>query len=1525
MKKLTSCLTSCLLASNIYAYDVLDNGYLRFGTGAENSLTSQGLLEQPFYYKEDGSTKKLTYYNYDLRMAFGVGGDGTNDWNTNGTLNISGGYGYTAYTVESSSADYSGFTKVDDSHGYGSIVWTGIIDIGGTDLEVTNTYTLTQGESFVKINTKVKNISGETIENLRIWVGTEDDWIENSDSNRKERGNFLDGEFVKVTNASEQAKVVKVSNNDAGVYFYSTAEKADTIIGSGYSWGRLLPQAPSSTIETYGDNSYAVYMKLENLANGASEEIDTYYAGGALANLESIGSAVATASVVGKSVSEDGSVTFAGDFKDPNNVTFTKIKITQLPQHGTLKLNGVAVTLNQVIDATDSDYANLVYEPDANYVGTDTFTWQGWDTASSQYLDVSSVNLVLSNTNDAPTSSDEEFTIVEENSKVFASSDFAFNDIDPDDAMEKLYIVSLPNNGKLTYNDANITENFEIATANISNLKFTPETNEVGSPYTTFDFRVNDGDLNSSVQTATINVTNTNDVPLLEGIADEFKNEDFNEFNITIYPSDFDGDNLRLTVDVNDTSLLTLPANSTDWIPQEMYQNGLPLTINPQANRYGVVELNVTVQDPSGASSVETFNITVSPQDDKPVAMSMVASVGPGSENLFSNFTPMFNDIDDTCDMMGLPIQCPERLRIESLPDINKGYFTKTDDNWNTEQNITAVPFEVSMMELGSYKFVAKDGVSGPTDVNWSIRTVGDMSENGWSNTAVGTVTIVAPENNNAPDLNITDGTSNIQDTIVQMNEDSNITIYANFSDDWTPSQFILGNIESNNTNLVDPSDFIYDNTQANKSDGNVAITVIPKPNAYGDVNISFEAMDGDKSTKKSVVLSINSVNDAPTAFSFEKTISEDSQYGFNTLNPTTVYQDSHDSALAAMEAYPDVFKIVTLPTNGKLFLGEDEITTENFDINISSLASLKYVPTANYFGSDTFTWKAYDGALWTDVKNATVNVTSVNDLPVVSTSDVTEVQEDGLYTYTLNATDLETNNLLNWNVVSKPYWLTYENGVLSGTPGNSDVGEHTISFSITDGEDIVEHNFTITVENTNDAPTITILDENGTRSDIVTKDEDFDSFVLNINGDDMDGDNLRFSVDTNDSTIISLPAVETDWMTQAQYSSALPLPISSIPNKYGSVELSITAEDTSGEKIVKHITITVSPINDAPKVLAISDVYVYRNSSSKSINLDITDVDNNSSNLIYGATFTNSNLVSDINFSENNMTVYFTDNESGSSEVNVTIGDGEFNSSKVFTFNVLALQENDSVKTNGDVQVDENSTVRVRFEDDNITVTAPTKSNNDGSTFHEIDFGTVKVKATSEVNGSVVEVTENGVHTLFEDVNNSLKAEVNATITGEAMHTLDLNGTKTIAQSKIIGAQTIIKDVNGSIEIETTVTNDTNTTFKVTAKESGYATHVVELPNGKVSQATAKVMGANTIITEDNKVETKVAKESVEATVLTNEDGTNTLEFVVGGSTIKALAEGSSFEANSSATIEDINGSLQITIEAPLTQPLQF
>lgn len=111
------------------------------------------------------------------------------------------------------------------------------------------------------------------------------------------------------------------------------------------------------------------------------------------------------------------------------------------------------------------------------------------------------------------------------------------------------------------------------------------------------------------------------------------------------------------------------------------------------------------------------------------------------------------------------------------------------------------------------------------------------------------------------------------------------------------------------------------------------------------------------------------------------------------------------------------------------------------------------------------------DAALQTeDSDPATVllTVNPVNDAPVFNSQPITEATQDQLYSYTLTATDIESNPL-SFSKKIGPSWLTLSDhgdgtATLSGVPTNSDVGDHDVTVQVEDGQDSTDQSFTIAV-----------------------------------------------------------------------------------------------------------------------------------------------------------------------------------------------------------------------------------------------------------------------------------------------------------------------------------------------------------------------------------------------------------------------------------------------------------------------------
>ncbi|MEE1892252.1 retention module-containing protein [Pseudomonas otitidis] len=238
------------------------------------------------------------------------------------------------------------------------------------------------------------------------------------------------------------------------------------------------------------------------------------------------------------STNEDTAVTitsaglFGGDGTGPVNDSdidsgsFTAIRITQLASDGVLKLNGVAVTLNQVISAADIDAGKLVFVPDGNENGTPYATFQYQVSDGSAYSNVATVTINVAAVNDAPVAVNDTFSTTEDNAVTITSAGLfgsdgtgPLNDSDVDSgSFANIKVTQLATDGVLKLDGVAVTLNQVITIADIAagKLVFVPDGNENGAPYATFQYQVSDGSLYSNTATVTINVAAVNDAPQLD-------------------------------------------------------------------------------------------------------------------------------------------------------------------------------------------------------------------------------------------------------------------------------------------------------------------------------------------------------------------------------------------------------------------------------------------------------------------------------------------------------------------------------------------------------------------------------------------------------------------------------------------------------------------------------------------------------------------------------------------------------------------------------------------------------------------------------------------------------------------------------------------------------------------------------------------------------------------------------------------------------------------------------------------------
>ncbi len=217
-------------------------------------------------------------------------------------------------------------------------------------------------------------------------------------------------------------------------------------------------------------------------------------------------------------------------YSDVDGHAFEGVRIVSLPGAGSLRLNGVAVTANQVVSAADLTANRLVYTPAANGNGANhaSFTFRVRDaggTANGGIAEDASANTLrvdVTSVNDAPTGADATITILEDSPRTLVAADFGYSDVDGH-AFEGVRITSLPGAGSLTLGGLAVTANQVVSAADLAAglLVFSPGTNGNGANHASFSFRVRDAggtsnggvDEDASANTLRVDVTAVNDAP----------------------------------------------------------------------------------------------------------------------------------------------------------------------------------------------------------------------------------------------------------------------------------------------------------------------------------------------------------------------------------------------------------------------------------------------------------------------------------------------------------------------------------------------------------------------------------------------------------------------------------------------------------------------------------------------------------------------------------------------------------------------------------------------------------------------------------------------------------------------------------------------------------------------------------------------------------------------------------------------------------------------------------------------------
>jgi VCBS repeat-containing protein len=365
--------------------------------------------------------------------------------------------------------------------------------------------------------------------------------------------------------------------------------------------------------------------------------------------------------------------------------------------------------------------------------------------------------------------------------------------------------------------------------------------------------------------------------------------------------------------------------------------------------------------------------------------------------------------------------------------------------------------------------------------------------------------------------------------------------------------------------------------TLALQPDGSFGYT--PPAEFSGTVSFTYQADDGTaRSGTTTVTITVNTANDAPAAQADSFTTGEDTTL---TVTGNGVLGNDTDAEGDALTAH-----LVRNVTNGTL--------------QLSSNGSFTYAPPANFAGTTTFTYSAHDAAAESAAATVTLTVTPVNDPPFITSAPATTATEGVSYRYTLAASDPDgTTPTITAPTI--PSWLTFTPpATLSGTPGDADVGTHSVTMRVSDGvAPELTSSWQITVEGVDNPPAIAPIPEQ-TATETTPFDLDLAPFVTDS---DTEADSLTFAATAGLPPGVTLSAAgrlagtpetgssvgtHTVRFTVADEENTVPAQLRLVVLPAGRVDLAITMSASPNPVTLETpATWTLTVANRAPQVEA--------------------------------------------------------------------------------------------------------------------------------------------------------------------------------------------------------------------------------------------------------------------------------------------------------------------------------------------------
>ncbi|RFM31359.1 Ig-like domain-containing protein, partial [Chitinophaga silvisoli] len=775
---------------------------------------------------------------------------------------------------------------------------------------------------------------------------------------------------------------------------------------------------------------------------------------------------------------------------DPENDALTASLVTG-PASGTLSLNA---------------NGSFSYTPAPDYNGTISFSYSACD--PSGLCDTATVTITVTPVNDPPVAGGDSYQLSEDQPLTVTAPGVLTNDTDPDgDQLQVTGIARQPVHGTVTFN------------AN-GQFTYTPAPNYNGVD--SFIYIVCDNNTPAACAngTVTLAITAENDAP--DAGDDAYSTSEDVPLTIAapgllFNDTDVDGDPITIT------GVVAQPANGTVTVNA----NG-GFTYTPAANYNGLDTFTYRVCDNNGACDTATARITVTPVNDSPIPA--VDNYSTNEDVTLNIAAPgvLANDTDPDGDSLTVRVvQNPANGTLTLLPDGAFSYVPNANYNGNdyfiynvcdgacvpdtafiTVVSVNDAPLaKDDILNTGEDITISGDASSNDVDVDGDPLTYSIVYQDTNQGTIIlnpnGTFTYDPVANYNGVDSVIykvcdPSGACDTAYIIVNIGEVNDPPV-ANPDTYTTPEDSLLTvpmpGLLANDTDPDNTWDQLNTSVVTPPANGSLTLmangsfTYRPNPDYNGTDQFTYSTCDANGACDTSTAtITVTPVNDPPNAVNDVLTIDEDSVGTGNVLTNDT---DPENDALTA--------SLLVVPASGTVVLNADGTYT--------------YTPTANFNGTDGFTYRVCDNSGACDTGIVTITVNPVNDPPVTEPDNYNLLEDNTLTvvdgsSVLANDQDADGEGLVA-SVVTAPAHGTLRlngDGTFTYTPAANYNGTDQFTYQACDlSGACTPGTVTLNIAPVNDAPVAV--------NDYFSRAEDttitFPPSVILVNDYDVDGDTL--------------------------------------------------------------------------------------------------------------------------------------------------------------------------------------------------------------------------------------------------------------------------------------------------------------------------------------------------------------------------------------------------------------------------------